>query len=271
MVKFIYSLLCFLSISNIVIGQSLSNTLHNNAVPITKTDSSNQNILNLLNGYRVIMVGEIHGSNEPINFVETLVEIFTKNGDSVQVGFEIPSKQMAFFLKHPIKANLLKTDFFASPSGDGRASLAWYKALANISKNPKASLFFFDKNMGDNKNADSVMYLNIKSRIKKYHNWKTITICGSSHNKSFDNEGLHRIGGLLIADKELNIADSVCSLNHVFKEGETLWNSFKPRETVYSKVGFDNYLYLFPENNTEPYTGILYTKFLTKSNSAILK
>jgi hypothetical protein len=67
------------------------------------------------------------------------------------------------------------------------------------------------------------------------------------------------------------MADSVCSLNHVFKEGETLWNSFKPNETIYSKIGYDNYLYLYPKSNNEPYTGIFYTKYLTKSNSAILK
>lgn len=254
-----------------VYGQDFTINLNKNAVPIEKTDSSQQNIFNLLHGYSVIMIGEIHGTNEPINFVETLVEIFTRNGDSVQVGFEIPSKQMSTFLKQPIKGNLLKSEFFAFPSGDGRASLAWYKAMANILKNTKTSIFFFDKNTGDNRNADSVMYLNIKSRIKKYRNWKTITICGGSHNKLFDKDGLNRIGSLLIADKELNMADSLCSLNHEFKEGETLWNSFKPNETVYSKVGYDNYLYMFPKNNSEPYTGILYTKYLTKSNSAILK
>lgn len=271
MPKNIIPIYYFILFSKMVHGQDLTLKLDKKIVSIDKTESSQTNIYNLLSAYRVIMVGEIHGSNEPINFVETLVEIFTKNGDSVQVGFEIPSSEMIPFLKNPNKANLLKTPFFAHPSGDGRASLAWFNAMVNFSKSKKTSIFFFEKNGFDNMNIDSIMYLNIKSRIKKHRNWKTITICGNSHNKLFDNEGLTRIGGLLIADKELNISDSICSLNHVFKEGETLWNSFKPRETVYSRVGFDNYLYLFPENNTEPYTGILYTKFLTKSNSAILK
>jgi hypothetical protein len=254
-----------------VYGQDLTIKLNKNAVPIEKTDSSQQNIFNLLNGYSVIMIGEIHGTNEPISFVETLVEIFTRYGDSVQVGFEIPSSEMIPFIKSQIKSNLLKTTFFAYPTGDGRASLAWFNAMVNLSNNKKTSIFFFEKNGFDNRNIDSVMYSSIKTRIKKHRNWKTITICGGSHNKLFEKDGLNRIGSLLIADKELNMADSVCSLNHVFKEGETLWNSFKPNETIYSKIGYDNYLYLYPKSNNEPYTGIFYTKYLTKSNSAILK
>lgn len=268
--KLIFVLISTLS-SILIYGQDLPTDLKKYAVQITKVDSLNKNIYNLLDNYKVILLGEIHGTNEPVNFLEALVDIFTKNGDSVQVGFEIPSKQMTSFLKHPTKGDILKTDFFSSPSGDGRASLAWYKALASISENHKASLFFFDKNVGDNRNADSVMYLNIKSKIKKHHNWKTITISGDLHSKLLEENGQSRIGSLLIQDKDLNIANKICSINHIFKGGQTLWNEFEETESIYSKLEYDNYLFLYPKNTNEPYSGFLYTKYLTKSESAISK
>jgi len=252
-------------------GQDYPTYLKENAIKIDKVDSLNKNVYDLLAAYKIIMIGEIHGTNEPVNFLEGLVKLFTENGDTVQVGFEIPAKQMAPFLKHPSRVNILKTEFFVSPSGDGRASVAWNRAIAKISKNPKASLFFFDKNIGDNRNADSVMYLNIKYRIEKHRNWKTITISGNIHNSLEMYKEQNTMGTLLSIDKELNIADNICSLNHEFKGGQTIWNEFKETETVYSKVGYDNYLFLYPKNKNEPYTGFLYTKYLTKSESAVLK
>jgi len=252
-------------------GQDYPTYLKENAIKIDKVDSLNKNIYDLLAAYKIIMIGEIHGTNEPVNFLEGLVKLFTENGDTVQVGFEIPAKQMTPFLKQKTKGSLLKTEFFTLPSGDGRASKAWYKALANFSKNPKVSVFFFDMYTDDSRNADSVMYLNIKSKIKEHPNWKTLTICGNNHNSLEMYNEQNTMGTFLSMDKELNIVESICSLNHQFKGGQTLWNEFKETETIYSKLGYDNYLFLYPKNRNEPYTGIFYTKYLTKSDAAISK
>jgi hypothetical protein len=249
--------------------QDLALSFKENAIKLEKNDSLNKSVYNLLSPYRLIMIGEIHGTNEPVNFLVELVKLLTYYGDSVQIGFEIPTMEMQPFLKQKNKINLLETDFFKYPTGDGRASEAWYNAISRISNMPKASLFFFDINSTEIGNVDSIMYHNVKSKIKERPNLKTITICGGIHNslKMYDNQ--NTMGVLLYNDKELSINDSICSINHNFKGGQTLWNKFNEMETVYSKIEYDNYLYIYPKNSKEPYSGFLYTKFVTKSDSVI--
>jgi hypothetical protein len=254
-------------------GQDLSELLMKEAVKIDNIDSLDCNIYKILAHYRIIMVGEIHGTNEPIGLVENLVELFNKNGDSVQVGFEIEPKQMKAFLKQKTEGNIIKSDFFQSPSGDGRASFAWYKTIANLNANKMVKIFFFDYNFNPfaQTNRDSIMYVNIKSQIKKKRTWRTITICGGIHNRIKPHEEEQKMGWYLINDKELNFKDSMCSLIHEFESGETLWNKFNPMPSAYTKIPYDKYIFFYPKSMNEPYHGIYFTRYLTKSESAISK
>ncbi len=271
MIKKIVVFLILITTAEASMGQDKRTYLKDDAVPIIKFDSLSKDVYDLLINYRLIMIGEIHGTNEPINLLDGLVSLLTKYGDSVQVGFEIPSEQMTTFLKQPIDKNILKTTFFSKPSGDGRASVAWYKKMAKINNNKKVKIFFFDNNIEQGGDRDSVMYLNIKSQIIEHSNWKTITISGGTHNRILPFNGQKKIGNFLMMDKELNISESLCSLNHEFESGETLWNEFKSKPTIYSKLGHDKYLLLFPKDIKEAYQGIFFTKYLTKSESAIGK
>lgn len=274
MVRSLFLILILITTFERVKGQDLSSDLKKYAVKFNKVDSLSSDVYDLLAAYQLIMIGEIHGTNEPVNLLEGLVNLLTKYGDSVQVGFEIPSRQMTYFLNQRTERTdkrILKTEFFSNPSGDGRASIAWYKAIANLNKNKKVKIFFFDKNFDQFGDADSIMYLNIKSQIKEHPNRKTITICGDMHNRLVSDNGQNTIGTLLAKDRELNITDSICSLNHFFKGGQTLWNKFEETESAYSKLGYENYVFLYPKNYNESYIGFFYTKYLTKSESAVSK
>ena len=143
--------------------------------------------------------------------------------------------------------------------------------MANLNKNKQVEIFFFDNNIGQNGYSDSIMYLNIKAKMIAHPTWKTITICGSIHNRILPYEGQKKIGDYLILDKDLNIADKFCSLDLEFESGETLWNEFKPMPTFYSNLAYDKYLFLFPKGTNEPYHGIFFTKNFTKSESAVVK
>ncbi len=271
MIKKIFIILILIISAEASNSQNNSAYLKEQAVSIDKFDSISKQVYDLVMNYRLIMIGEIHGTNEPVNLLNGLVSLLTKYGDSVQVGFEIPSKQMTHFIKKRTENSILKTEFFSNPSGDGRASIAWYKAIANISRNKKVKIFFFDMNNDQSGDADSIMYLNIKSKLKEHPNWKTITICGGTHNRILPYEGQKKTGNFLMTDKDLNISESLCSLNHEFESGETLWNEFKAMPSIYSKLGYEKYLFLFPKGANEAYQGVFFTKYLTKSKSAIGK
>src|ERR1700740_3009831 len=79
-------------------GQDFQTYLKENAVRIDQPESLSDEIYRLVSDYAIIMVGEMHGTNEPAKFVIGLAELFTKKGDSVQVGIEIPSDQMSKYI-----------------------------------------------------------------------------------------------------------------------------------------------------------------------------
>lgn len=271
MIKKLFIILTLISFFKISYSQNNNTYLKEHAVPINKFDSLNMDVYDLIKNYRLIMIGEIHGTNEPVNLLDGLVSLLTNNGDSVQVGFEIPTKQMTSFIKQRTGKSILKTEFFANPSGDGRASIAWYNTLAHICKNKRVEIFFFDMNINQSGEADSLMYLNIKSNIQKHPKWKTITISGNVHNMILPIEGQKKTGNFLMLDKDLNMADKLCSLNFEYESGETLWDELKAWPSIYSKLGYNKYLFLYSNDTKESYHGIFFTKYLTKSGSAVAK
>lgn len=260
-----------ITFSGNIYSQDNIESLKTNSIKIDNLNKPDKKVYDVLSNYRVIMIGEIHGTNEPVNMLRGLVDLFTQNGDSVLVDFEIPETQMTTYLYQHTDKSILNSEFFSRPSGDGRASIAWYTSLAKISKNKKAKIFFFDKAVDQIGNSDSIMFSNIKSNILEHPNWKTIVICGDVHSSTMPYEEQMTTGSLLINDQDLNLADSLCSLNHVFESGETLWNEFPFMPTTYSQLAYDYYLFVCPKGRKDPYQAIFFTRKLTKSESAVSK
>jgi hypothetical protein len=261
-------------------GQDLASLLKNNAIKIDKLDSLNNKIYDLLHHNKLIMIGEMHGTNEPAKFVKGLTELFTANGDSVQVGFEIPSELMTTFLKLKTDSSIYRSDFFSNNSSDGRASLAWALTILNLNKNPKVKIFFYDINSGEAKNIedrDSLMYVKIKKQIIKYPTWTTITLSGNIHNMRLPYKQKNKTGSYLVNDADLNISGKFCSINHNYQSGTMLNNIGKGLElrqvgninSDYAKlVDYDNYLFLFPINETNAYDGIFFTRTVSAAELA---
>lgn len=58
------------------------------------------------------MVGEMHGTKEPAKFVRSLVELLIRNGDTVQVGLEIPSEEVKTFTRTSPDSAIYASAFF---------------------------------------------------------------------------------------------------------------------------------------------------------------
>ena len=153
-----------------LLGQADSARLATSAIEIGKPDSLSTEIYNALHPYKLIMIGEMHGTNEPAAFVKGLAQLFASHKDSVRVGFEIPSDQMKEFMKAKTERSVYNSTFFKMGSADGRASEAWASCIASLAKKPLVRIFFFDVNSDESKNKlidkDSLMYLKIKNEIR---------------------------------------------------------------------------------------------------------
>ena len=272
-------LLILIAVSQSARTQDFPTYIKENAVRVDNPDSLGKEVYNLLSGYKLIMIGEMHGTIEPVKLVAGLTEMFTRFDDSVQVGFEIPSDQMKTFEKYHTDSSILQSHFFSKPSIDGRASVAWAAAIRKAFHNPKAKVFFYDVNGDYSGDRDSLMYLNIKTEIIKHPNHRTITISGNIHNMVMVYKGQYKTGYFLYHDSDLNLTGKFCSVNHQYESGTMMNNTGNglqlketgPFDSSYSRYGYDNYLLLYPANLVNPYTGIYFTRKITAAEMVTLK
>ena len=248
---------------------------------IKRLDSLSQDIYTALEEYRLIMLGEMHGTNEPVGFLIGLAELFAKNGDSVQIGFEIPENQMQTFLTEHTEESLRNSAFFAENLTDGRASAAWANAIAKLNKNPLITVFFYDVNNSQNFTVDvrdSIMYLNIKEQMEKHPAWRTITLSGNIHNMLVPFKGQKTTASFLINDTTLKMKEKLCSLTHDYVSGTMLNNRGNGLELQHVEKssflsGFpdDVFLYLLSSDPKFPYHGIFFTRMVTASELLMSK
>ena len=261
----------------VVIAQDFPTYLKAHAIKLDRQDSLSNEVYNLIWDYQLIMVGEMHGTNEPAKFVIGLAELLAKEGDSVQVGLEIPPDQMTKYLKKRNNKSIYSSGFFALPANDGRASFAWAELISRLTKNPRVKIFFYDRDNYESlkiSDRDSIMYIKIKKQMQKHPAWKTVTLSGNVHNMLLPFRGENKMGFYLSEDSELNLTDKICSLNHAYGKGTgmgrrdnrlelaELDNSYSEYSTA---VDYENYFFLFPVNVEFSYTGIYYTRSVTAS------
>ncbi len=231
------------------------------------------------------MIGEMHGTKEPANFVTGLTDLLISHGDSVQVGLELPSEQMTKFLASPSDSSVyLSSFFFNPPSETGRETFAWAKIISTFKNNPRVHLFFYDINKGersDNLGRDSTMYVKVKKQILEHPGWKIVTISGNVHNMTSPQFeiGRNTMASFLKRDKDLDISARICSINHSYSSGTAL-NTYGDglkihrlgsRPSIYSTaIPFDSYIVLEPpveaQNAPYPYVCRYYTKEVTAAN-----
>ncbi|MEO8087769.1 MAG: hypothetical protein ABI763_13160 [Bacteroidota bacterium] len=262
-------LLCCLYLT----GQDIKSYLKENAVKFNRPDSLGDEIYELLSAYKLIMIGEMHGTKEPVGLLKGLTDLLTRHGDSVEVGFEIASNQVNNFLEDKSDSILVHSDFFTN-TPDGRNSTAWLETILSLKNNTRVHLFFYDTNHEYSNARDSEMYVNIRTEIMLHPGWKTITISGNIHNMFLPYKGIAKTANFLRNDSVLNFYDKICSLNHFYQTG-TMFNMMNNKLEIHevdyppseysTAVEYENYIVVFPYNVSDNYSGIFFTKHITAS------
>jgi len=272
MTRKLFSIALFTFTFSCVNGQDISTYLKDNAVRVENPDALSDSVYHLISPFQIIMMGEMHGTNEPAQFVFGLTELLTIKGDSVQVGLEIPSGQMTQFLQLHTDSSIYNSDFFLHPKyKTGKESFAWAGLISKLRDDPKVQIFFFDVNDGESKpiDRDSMMYIKIKKQLAQHPTWKMITLGGNVHNKI--SGGGKTIAFYLKQDTILNLSAKICSLNHYYLKGTCRANFGdgleeklleRPESAYDTTFNFDKYIVLVSTKSTYPYTGLYYTKYI---------
>jgi len=252
----------FPAISN---GQTLQEILKANAMEINPADTTfNKDLVDILASYRIIMVGEMHGTQEPSAFVSYITRQLLKSGKSVNLGLEIPYTQMAEFASSPSLKSLEQSFFFREGFKDGRNSKEWFNLIAAYIRNPSVSLFFFDVDPDAHLSArDSGMYSLVKRAIAPQSQGITVLLSGNIHNRLLP----FRDGKTLACYLQTDFPAGILSINHQFKFGAMRnytgqgfgLHKVEPMPSAFSDVAFKSYFSLL-KSEGGPYNAVFYTE-----------
>lgn len=261
------------SINNSVELTEEQKDLKKNAIPIQNLSKLSDKIYNEIANYEIIMIGEMHGTNEPAEFAYGLCELITKHENNVIMAMEIRSSLMNNLSDEMSISELKELDFFRGKNFDGRNGAAWLDLVHKSVKNERITLKFID-NPYPSSTRDSSMYREIRNIHNTYPNTKIVTLTGNVHNSFIPLFDKERIGGYLLKDSLNFDSKKIMSINHVFSEGNMLnsdltglkMRTIEREENIYNTtLSYEIFLYkkLLEEQNQ--YTHILYTDKVTAS------
>lgn len=255
------------SIDNSVELTEEQKDLKKNAIPIQNLSKLSDKIYDEIANYEIIMIGEMHGTNEPAEFAYGLCNLITKSEKNVVLALEIPSSQMNNFSDEMSITQLKELDFFRRENVDGRNSVSMLNLIYKSNQNERIILKFID-NPYPSSTRDSSMYREIHNIHNKYPKTKIVTLTGNVHNSFIPLFDKVRIGGYLLKDSVNFDSKKIMSINHVFSEGSMLNNdgtglkisTIEREDNIYNTtLSHDMFLYKkFPEEQNRC-THILYT------------
>ena len=253
-------------------GSDIVKKLEQSAIPISNLSELDSSIYNVVKDYEIIMVGEMHGTKEPSNFVTGLVKLISKMEGNVLLAMEISKNDIGVINKLTTKKELEKTKYFTMENVDGRNGQAWFDLILNCNQLPGVQIeFIANENIEP---RDSSMYLDIKAIHNLKPNTKIITLTGNLHNwlKPYKNKS--KLGTYIINDSSSFNPNKIMSINHMYKEGTMMNNTGNGLEikTIQGQDNFfnktipsKNYLCMTLFESQNQYAHFLYTEQVSHS------
>jgi hypothetical protein len=269
-------LLAALLLFHIAPAQGLKEQIRASARPLATPAYVPDTLLRAFRPFRVVMVGEMHGTRESALFAGALAEAFARSGDSVLLGIEIPEAEIGSFSAQRSEASLLASPFFQGINGDGRNSAAWKELLLTASKNPRIGLIFFDQK---GPTRDSMMAVNILRAMEEHPGWKVVTLSGNMHNKVRLYNGRPMAGRYLLEGAGRDLAGRLCAINIAYQNiamwadmGDGLKLHTGKSDNIYAQAAPSENSLLFLDPRSEyDYNAVLFVKNVTASPPAPLR
>ena len=225
--------------------------------------------------YNLIMMGEMHGTQEPATMVEQLARLILSYEDSVSIGLEIPEQEMDAFLQKPSEKTLKESHFFSKPNEDGRNGSAWFELVRYCMSEPRVRVFFYDNAVSPEVPRDSIMYLAVKKQASSHPTQKILTISGNLHNQLIARNGSKTMGTYLSADSLTFPKGRICSIYHYYAEGTMLNNTGKGlelttvefEESDFTSGKHENYFIFYESIESTPNNCIFFTREVHHSES----
>jgi hypothetical protein len=283
-IRLVLTIAIISSIAANAYSQSPIDYLKNNAIEIVDRADTNFNVFNAIKDYPAILIGEMHGTIEPSEFLIGIVKTLSDKGKQIVVGLEIPNDQYGDIIKMQNINELKSTNYFINSVRDGRQSHAWAEMIIRLKKIKNVELIFFDLTKDEfnipDINRDSLMYLKINEALKNKQKSYLVTLSGNLHNQLKIRKNIKPMGYYLQNDINSFLKDSkILSLSHLYGQGtmmNTMSDGYKLRETKCnagyfgSSINYGNYLFIFDGREwLKGYTGVIYSKTIRASGPLV--
>lgn len=179
------ALLLLICLSIAAFAEPTTTFIKKNAVQVSQPGDLPEAVLHSIEKYRIISIGEIHGTNEGPELVLGVLRLFEKTGKSVLLGLEIPSSEQPHieaFLKTGDLAPLKASPFFQRDYQDGRSSKAMAKLLSGVRTLSNTRVFGFDAtNVSSGQDRDEKMAINLQTEYLSAPTDYVVYLAGNIH------------------------------------------------------------------------------------------
>jgi hypothetical protein len=224
-----------------------------------------------LKNYSLILLGEMHGTNESPALVNAIARLFAGRNKKIIVALEIPDNEQSFIngVMRSGDTNLFRKSPFFKNIRDGRTSRAMANLLISLRRIPNATVACFDYSttVKDQREGDSLMAVNVSILRKNNPQALVILLAGNIHTniKKGLRENFETMGSYLVGESE----SGILSLDIRFLKG-TIYNNtlrtFPEKETPYKAyLKQEGFVLIDPEFRDQGYHGIIYLREATPS------
>jgi hypothetical protein len=257
--------------------------IQNGAISLQSSDSTSL-ISKTLNNNKVVLLGEMHGTNEGPGDLFKLAQILSQQNESVLIGLEIPQyfqAEMNQFMTSGDLNFLKNSSWFNVPVAgqDGRESQAMASLLNSLRSLKNVTVFGFDVSQADYSSDRNLgMAKNLLTEIDSIRPSVTLILTGNCHamlSKQGCGQDIPMGYDLLQNSPDLNL-ENVFSMDLRFESG-TAWvdmlgstgpavTPFPPNSTVYSQaVPLQSYLFKEPDMTSDGFNGALFERTISAS------
>jgi hypothetical protein len=237
---------------------------------------------------RVLLLGELHGTQEVPRFLAQSACQTAANGTPVTVGLELPvesQQRVAAFLRsggtQEDWMKLMEAPFWRNPYQDGRSSEAMANLLEQLRKLRAQGLdvdaFVYDHPGLQGQKHEDAMAATVLSQVRQAPGRFFLVVSGNIHPRTLIGlpwDPIYRPMGLLLSGK----VESVLALDMAYNSGTAWICSVEGKKQkldcgVRPARGKDNgdrfFVHRFDKRNKEGYHGIFYVGAVTASPPAV--
>lgn len=229
------------SVSPVWAQSNMAKQIQTNAINIPDRTGATPALASAFREKQAILIGEMHGTKEPAEFAEGVVETLLSQRKSVVLGIEVQDNKSGVFLRAG-QLDSLKTYWGKLFLMDGRHSQSWLDLVWRYRQHPNVTVVFFDQTKVSRWSRDRGMAENLLAALRQRPEAVLVTLSGNIHNQLQPYNGTETMGYFLhsLPGSPLK-KESMVTTTHFYGAGTMINNQgdgMKLREVPDNSGGF---------------------------------